>query len=121
MDFWSNALPLMDKKGVKQKDIVDLTGHSSGRVSDWIKEKVIPKADDALKIADMLDVSVRFLLTGQNDKELSTREKKLLKICSILPDDKFEAVVDIARIMRKDVEAKLDRALSSGVSDKERV
>ena len=112
MDFWSVALPLMKKKGIKQKDIVDLTGHSSGRVCDWIKEKVIPKADDALKIADLLGVSVRYLLTGEDDKELSAREKELLRICSILSDDKFEAVLNVAKVMRKDT----DRELSGGSS-----
>lgn len=119
MDFWSNALPLMDKKAIKRVDISKATGKTKSAVSDWIKRKVYPAADDALKIADLLGVSVRYLVTGEDDRELSAREKELLKLCSILPDDKFDAVMDIARIMRKDVEAASSGSLLSGVSDKE--
>ena len=61
MDFWSNALPLMYKKGVRQKDLVKVTGKTSASVSDWVNKKVIPRADDALKIADLLGVSLRCL------------------------------------------------------------
>lgn len=117
MNFWDNAHPFMEKKKVKQKDIALLTGHSSGRVSDWIKEKVVPKADDALKIADLLGVSVRYLVTGEDDKMLSPRERELLQICSILSEEKFKAVKDIAEIMRKETDRELSGGLSSADSE----
>ena len=112
MDFWSVALPLMKARGIKQKEIAMATGHSSGRVSDWIDRKIMPKADVAVIIADLLGVSVRYLVTGEMDKELSDRENELLRICSILSDDKFEAVLNVAKVMRKDT----DRELSGGSS-----
>lgn len=114
--FWSVALPLMKARGIKQKNIVDLTGRSSGRVCEWIKDGVIPRADDALKIADLLGVSVRYLLTGEDDKELSAREKELLKVCSLLGDDKFDIVLQTARVMRKDVQEASGDGSSSAVS-----
>ena len=112
MDFWSVALPLMKARGIKQKEIAMATGHSSGRVSDWIDRKIMPKADVAVIIADLLGVSVRYLVTGEMDKELSDRENELLRICSILSDDKFEAVLNVAKVIRKDT----DRELSGGSS-----
>lgn len=114
MDFWSVALPLMKTRGIKQKEIVELTGRSSGTVSDWIKDKTVPRADDAVKIADLLGVSVRYLVTGEVERELSDRENELLRICSILSDDKFEAVLNVARVMRKDTDRELGGGSSSG-------
>ena len=112
MDFWSVALPLMRIRGKKQKDIVELTGRSSGTVSDWIKDKTVPKADDAVKIADLLGVSVRYLVTGQKDRELSDRENELLRLCSILNEEKFNVVLSLARSLHND----MDRELRGGSS-----
>lgn len=113
MDFWSVALPLMKARGIKQKEVAMATGHSSGRVSDWIDRKIMPKADDAIIIADMLGVSVRYLVTGQVEKELSDRENELLRVCSILKEDKFDIVLQTARLMRKDMERELSGGSSS--------
>ena len=121
MNFWDNAHPFMEKKKVKQKDIALLTGHSSGRVSDWIKEKVVPKADDALKIADLLGVSVRYLVTGEDEEGISPRERELLDVCRLLPDRKFSIVLKNARAVREEMETESGNGLSSadseGVSD----
>lgn len=121
MSFWSNALPLMQKKGIRQADLVRLTGKAKGTVWNWVERKTIPQADDAVKIADYLGVSVRYLVTGEEDGMLSERERELLQICSILSEEKFNAVKDIAEIMRKETDRELSGGLSSadseGVSD----
>ena len=119
MDFWSNALPLMNKKAIKRVDISKATGKTKSAISDWIKRKVYPAADDALKIADLLGVSVRYLVTGEDDKELSAREKELLDVCSLLSDRKFSIVLKNAKAVREDMEQELSSGSSSGVSDKE--
>ncbi len=114
MDFWSNALPLMYKKGVRQTDLANITGKSSASVSDWVNKRITPRADDALKIAELLGVSVNYLLTGEyEDNELSPREKELLSVCSILKEDKFDIVLQTARLMRKDMEQELSGGSSS--------
>ena len=114
MDFWSITLPLMKAKGIKQKDIAELTGHSSGTVSDWIRVRIVPKADDALKIADLLGVSVRYLVTGKTDRELSQRENDLLRLCSILKEEKFEIVLALAQSLHDDMDRELSAGSSSG-------
>ena len=93
MDFWSVALPLMKERGIKQKDIAKETGHSSGRVCDWIDRKIMPKADDALIIADLLGVSVRYLVTGKDDSDLSAKEKELLAACKGFSDSMFNKMI----------------------------
>lgn len=117
MNFWDNALPIMDGKNIKRSDLARATGKTKSAVTDWIKRGVYPAADDAVKIAERLDVSVKFLVTGIKDS-LEPREKELLRICSILNDEKFKAVLEVAQIMRKDVEAELSGSSSSAGSGK---
>ena len=119
MNFWDNALPLMSKQGVRQADLVRLTGKAKGTVWNWVENRTVPQADDAVKIADLLGVSVKYLVTGEDDRELSAREKELLRVCSILSDEKFGAVLNVANIMRKDTDRELSGGSSYGVSDRE--
>lgn len=119
MDFWENTLPLMNKMGVKQKDIAYLTGHSSGRICDWINRKITPKADDAVKIADRLGVSVRYLVTGEDDNELSPREKELLSACKLMSGKKFAIVLNTAKSVQEDMEQEL--SAHSYISDSDKI
>ena len=114
--WWDNALRLMSDKHIKQADIIRAPGRSNATVSDWVSKGAMPRVDDGLAIADLLGVSVRLLVTGKDDSDLSEREKELLRVCSILPDDKFKAVVDVAKIMRKDVQEASSGGSSSGDS-----
>ena len=116
--FWQNALPLMEKQNVSQTLISQVTGRPFSTVHSWIERKCPPQADDAVKIADLLGVSVRYLVTGEDDKMLSHRERELLQICSILSEEKFKAVKDIAEIMRKETDRELSGGLSSADSDR---
>lgn len=102
----------MYKKGVRQTDLANITGKTRASVSDWVNKKVIPRADDALKIADLLGVSLRYLIEGKDDRDLTAREKELLTICVPLSTEKFNVVLESARVMRKET----DRELSGGSS-----
>ena len=116
--FWNNALSLMKEKKMKQIELGRAVGCSKGTVNAWIKRDTIPQADSALKIAEVLDVSVRYLVTGQRQEgELSPREKELLRVCSILSQDKFDAVMKVATVMRDTTERELSAASSSGASE----
>ena len=121
MGFWDNALPLINQREIKQADLVRLTGKAKSTVWNWFERKTVPQADDAVKIADLLGVSVRYLVTGEDDKELSAREKELLDVCSLMSDRKFSIVLKNAKAVREDMEQELSSGSSSGVSDKERV
>ena len=93
MDFWSNALLIMKKEKIKRVDIASATGKSRSAVTDWIKRKVFPAADDALIIADLLGVSVRYLVTGKDDSDLSAKEKELLAACKGFSDSMFNKMI----------------------------
>lgn len=99
-------LSLMKEKHLRQADLARATGRSSASVSEWFSKGVSIKVIDAVAIADLLGVSVRYLATGKDDEHLLPREKKLLKVCSSMPDEKFGAVLKVAEILQKDVEKK---------------
>ena len=101
MDFWDNALPLMRNKKVKKMELVRLTGHSSGTISDWFSRRIMPKADDALKIADYLGVSVRFLVTGK-DEDMPFKLREVVELCRGLGDDELDTVCRMLRGLRKE-------------------
>lgn len=96
---------LLDEKGLKNSDVSRETGISNMTLSDWKRGKSTPKSDKIKKIADFLDVSVDYLLTGQEsnllietaktDVTLSNMESRLkeyaLKL-NALPKDKQELV-----------------------------
>lgn len=100
MSFWDNALPLMDAKNIKQADLVRLTGKAKSTVWNWLQNGTIPQADDALLVADLLGVSIRYLVTGQDDADLSTMEKKILGVCKGLTDEQMNSIVRVIKEMK---------------------
>lgn len=56
---------LLDEKGLKNADVARDTGISNMTLSDWKRGKSIPKSDKIRKIAEYLNVSVDYLMTGK--------------------------------------------------------
>ena len=86
-------------------------GLANNSSTNWNKRGTIPSADVVLKIADYLGVSVRYLVTGEDEEGLSPREKELLDVCKLMPDRKFSIVLQNAKAVREEMEAD---GLSSG-------
>ena len=72
---------LLDKKGVKNADVSRATGISNMTLSDWKRGKSVPKADKMQKIAEFLNVSVDYLMTGE-EKEVPTFSKEHIELIS---------------------------------------
>ncbi|MDE5584618.1 MAG: helix-turn-helix domain-containing protein [Ruminococcus sp.] len=60
---------LMEKQGKKQKELSNFTGISTSTISAWNKRGTNPAADTISIIADFLEVSTDFLLTGMERSE----------------------------------------------------
>ena len=56
---------LMEKQGKKQKELSTFTGISTSTISAWNKRGTNPAADTISTIADFLEVSTDYLLTGK--------------------------------------------------------
>jgi transcriptional regulator with XRE-family HTH domain len=63
-------------------------GINPGAVTNWCgKKQSLPRADVALAIADYFGVSLRWLLTGVDETEISTDERNLLVNYNRLTDE----------------------------------
>ena len=72
---------LLDEKGLKNADVARATGISNMTLSDWKRGKSIPKSDKMRKIAEYLNVSVDYLMTGKDGaftKEIAETDAKHL-------------------------------------------
>lgn len=79
---------LLEEKGLKAADVTRATGIKSPVFSEWKKGKSKPNTEKMIKIANFLDVSVEYLLTGKESKStasnLTNRDTKQIE--SILSD-----------------------------------
>ena len=86
---------LMADRCLQQKDRAEKVGISSNGISTWKITGAFPRADIAVKIADILGVTVEYLVTGhipnidKNDELAYTVSKLCAKKRSIV-----QAVVD---------------------------
>lgn len=65
--FYDNFIKLCAKREIKPTPLVTSMGLSSSNVSQW-RDGSIPRADVLLKLSDYLGVSMRYLLTGEEEK-----------------------------------------------------
>lgn len=99
---------LLDEKGLKNSDVSRGTGISNMTLSDWKRGKTKPKMDKMKLIADFLNVTVDYLMTGkelefsvemaQKDLALSNMSERLKKYAlklSEMSEDKQELVLQL--------------------------
>ena len=74
-----------------RKAISEAIGLKSAQsITDWSNGS-IPQADTALYIADALGVSIRWLLTGEDETGLTPNERNLInKFRNLSDQDRFE-------------------------------
>ena len=99
---------LLDEKGLKNADVARATGISNMTLSDWKRGKSVPKSDKMRKIAEYLNVSVDYLMTGKDMEfaaemaeidvslsNMSERMKEYALKLNNLPSDKQELVMNL--------------------------
>jgi transcriptional regulator with XRE-family HTH domain len=99
---------LLKEKGETRKVFVSIGAiKDTQSVTNWLQRGTIPAADVALAIADYFNVSVRWLLTGKNDAELTRDERNLVTKYGCLSDDN-----------QRNVKALIDSMLEAPVAGK---
>lgn len=69
MGFKENLRDEISYQGLMVKEVADKAGIKAGSLSNYLKENSsIPAADVAVKIAQALNVSVEYLVTGKDSK-----------------------------------------------------
>ena len=67
-NFWSSVKKLIKQQNMTQRGLSASIGLSERTIEQWILRDSMPTADIAVKIADKLNVSVEFLVTGKKTK-----------------------------------------------------
>ena len=99
---------LLDEKGLKNADVARATGISNMTLSDWKRGKSVPKSDKMRNIAEYLNVSVDYLMTGKEVEfivetakkdvlltEMSSRMKEYALKLAEMPKEKQEQIMSL--------------------------
>jgi len=91
MEIIERISDTIEKSGKRAIDLCNYLGIRTSTMSTWKTRKCDPPAKYIKPIADFLDVSVHYLLTGEEDVShtLTTpKEEELLRLYRALPPDK---------------------------------
>ena len=75
--FWKNVNQIMKNKKISQEKMCTDLGMSIYTLRSSISKQVLPRVDVAKTIADYLDTSIDFLLTGQENNIYKERLENL--------------------------------------------
>lgn len=82
---------LLQEKGLKAADVTRATGIKSPVFSEWKKGKSKPNTEKMIKIANFLDVSVEYLMTGKEPN-----------VDYLYSDENSDLLIEITRKMKND-------------------
>ena len=85
--FWKNVNSILKKKNISQELLCEDLNISIWTLRGAISKKILPRVDMAKKIADYLDTSVDFLLTGEEKNKYKQRLEDLKKAMSNLIEE----------------------------------
>lgn len=94
---------LIRKKGVSYRKVAEKVGVSPATVGNWVRGDRTPDAITALKLAWYLDVSIKYLLTGEDEgRFLSQTDYKLEAITGAEADEILQSL-DVIASLEEDV------------------
>ena len=109
MNFWERVDDLLDRNDINKKTLAYEAGFDASNITKGIKNNNIPSAETAVKIAQVLGVSVEYLVNGvepeknstakqteQNQLRLYRKYHDLIEKCEKLDSDKIKLLEQIA-------------------------
>jgi len=83
----------LSSKSMKRGDFYKYSGINSQSLRNWKMQNSIPGTETAIKMAEYLRVSVKYLITGINDIDISKEEREFIFLFKQLDAaDKKEAI-----------------------------
>lgn len=90
MTISQRIFSILEEKKIKQKDLAVNVGISTSAISDWKKRGTNPAVENISAIADFLEVSLDFLITGKEKSSsadnMSDDERELLEKYKMLDE-----------------------------------
>ena len=105
MNFWERVDDLLDRTGINKKTLAYDAGFDASNITKGIKNNNIPSAETAVKIAQVLGVSVEYLVNGVDSsfpKTLKPEVAEIVEEINHLEKEDLEAIKYIIK-MRKAV------------------
>ena len=103
MNFWDRVDDLLDRTGINKKTLAYDAGFDASNITKGIKNNNIPSAETAVKIAQVLGVSVEYLVNGVDSsfpKTLKPEVAEIVEEINHLEKEDLEAIKYIIK-MRK--------------------
>ncbi|MBO5117507.1 MAG: helix-turn-helix transcriptional regulator [Treponema sp.] len=97
LDFWRNVKEELDYNLITQKTLATSIGVSYNTLQSWITKDRLPNVEQSLKIAQKLNTSVEYLVTGKNVEKnyIKPRIQNLNKKLNQLSDDDIDLIEKI--------------------------
>ena len=104
-DFKTNLRAELDYRGLTVKELSVKTGIPKGTLDCYLGVRAsMPPADIAVKIAHALDVTVEYLVTGQEvkkqDKLLDHNIRSIIQLLLELNEKDIKTILGIAKILK---------------------
>lgn len=101
--FYERLQALCKKKGISITKMLNELGLSTGSTGNW-KKGQLPKGDILIKIADYLDTSIDYIITGEYKTDLTKDEIKIVGLYRKTPDRaKYKVLCDIEHIVESEI------------------
>lgn len=113
MEFRNRINELLKVKGIKQADLCRMTGLSTALISKYSTGQTSPTLDNAIKIADALDITLDELVGRNREEFLTQKEIILLENFRELDEPEKEKISEYAELLN--AKKFLQKDLSSGV------
>lgn len=102
MSFWKNVESELEFKNISRKELAAKANFAVSGISLGLSHDSFPSADVAVRIADVLDVSVEYLVKGTDDKRsLSPQIVHLVSSMRDLSDFDIETLQILVDRMRR--------------------
>ncbi|MDR1748389.1 MAG: helix-turn-helix domain containing protein [Spirochaetaceae bacterium] len=99
--FWSIVKKEVEKQNTTFEWLYRKTKIPKGTFSSWKNRNIVPRADEAYRIADALGVSVEYLLTGMDTAEHLSNPgiQEIVERIIFFDDTDLESVKALVRTM----------------------
>lgn len=79
MDFWERIDYLIAERGTTRKAVAEKIGINAGNLAAWKTRHNFPSAAISVKLAEALDTTVEYLVTGQAPRMLTSADNVFLE------------------------------------------
>ena len=75
LDFWLRVKAKLEYQGLTQRELAARIDVSYNTLQSWINRNRLPNAEQAVRVADVLNTSVEFLVTGRRSQNKSDHSR----------------------------------------------